>query len=148
MNDKRIIAISLPRLHKIRDEFRSLWSAVEGKIWRELHVAMEKLSFDDANNLLSIDEMEKLGILKRFRSLQERQRDLREDFNRSICSCYICGRNDSDMEYLEKGSALGEPAWYCLNCVQLMRQGYTNEQVKKESGSYNCELDHSREPFF
>ena len=86
---------------------------------------MEKLSFDEEGKLLGADEMEDKGTLKRFRSLQSTQQDLREDFRRSISMCYTCGRVDLDIYYNKPYDS-----WFCLECVQLYKKMHPKMKKK------------------
>ncbi|MHA1670185.1 MAG: hypothetical protein ACTSV5_06345 [Promethearchaeota archaeon] len=117
MKDKRVIRIRDPRLRKIRNEFRKLWSAVDSSIWRRLRDEMEKLRHDEGGKLLGANEMEDKGTLNRFRSLQSKQQDLRMDFELSICMCATCGQLDVDMYYNKTYDA-----WFCLECVKLYKR--------------------------
>jgi len=136
MKNKRIIAVKNPRLRKIRNEYRNLWSVAESAEWRRLNDEMEGLSFDEDENILTIDDMKRIGTLERFRSLQENQSDLRRAFRRSICKCSSCGRADLDMYYNKPYNS-----WFCLDCVQKIINGYANIITKKALGTYYCDDD-------
>ena len=129
MKDKRVIKIKDPRLCKIRNEFRKLWSAAESIEWRHFRAEMEKLCVDERGNFLDVDQMKERGVLKVYHSFQQKQQDLREDFKRSICMCYTCGRADSDMYYNKPYDS-----WFCVECVKFfkvmhpkMKQKYVNK---------------------
>ena len=117
MKDKRVIKIKDPRLRKIRNEFRKLWSAAESAEWKHFRAEMEKLCFDEEGNFLDVDQMKERGVLKIYHSLQRKQQDLTMDFGISICKCPTCGRIDVDMYYNKTYDS-----WFCLECVKLYRR--------------------------
>jgi len=136
MRNKRVIKLRNPRLRKIRNEFRKLWSAAESAEWRRLRTEMRKLCFDEGGDFLTANQMKVIGILKIYHSLQRTQQDLREDFKRSICMCYTCGRIDLDM-YCNHPYR----TWFCVDCIPKIITEYTNMQVKKALGTYYCDDD-------
>jgi len=116
MKDKRVIKIKDPRLRKIRNEFRNLWSSAETVRWRGFGDEMEEIRFDKNDDHRILIEERSPENLKYYRSLQEAQQDLRENFRRSICMCYTCGRADLDMYYNKAYNA-----WWCVECVGMFR---------------------------
>ena len=136
MKDKRIIRIKDPRLRKIRNEFRNLWFIHYESIYKRLSTEMRRLRFDGEGKLLGPDEMKDADVLNIYHSLQRSQQDLREDFKRSICMCYTCGRIDLDMYYNRPYRS-----WFCVECVPVILTGYANIQIKKELDTYYCDDD-------
>jgi len=141
MKDKRIIIIQDPKLRKIRDEFRMLWFAARNSLWEKLNNEMEDLRFDENNHRILISERSPEN-LKYYRLLQEIQSDLRENFKRSICICYSCGRAHLDMYYNKPYDS-----WFCLECVGKIRAGHAILQVKKKAGTYFCDPDYFGDTF-
>ncbi|MHA1105855.1 MAG: hypothetical protein ACTSPN_09090 [Promethearchaeota archaeon] len=103
---------------------------------------LEELSFDEDGNILTVDDMERIGTLGRFRSLQEAQSDLRRNFRNSICMCSSCGRADVDMYYNKTYDS-----WFCVDCVRGILNGYANMLAKKALGTYYCDDDDLGESF-
>lgn len=135
MKHKRIIAIKDPRLRKIRNEFRNLWSAAESAEWNKLGDEMEELDFDEEGHRIFINERTPEN-LKYYRSLQDTQSELRRNFRNSICMCRSCGRADLDMYYNRSYRT-----WFCVECVKGIINGYANIITKKALGTYYCGED-------
>ena len=95
MKDKRVIRVKDPKLRKIRDEFRKLWSAVDDQLRREIQDELNSMRFDENGHRILISERSPEN-LEHYRSLQLAQSNLRARFKGSICMCTICGTMESD----------------------------------------------------
>jgi len=135
VKDKRIISVKGPKLLKVRNELREVLLQARDAELRKIRSEMEKIDSNEVGDSIPMDELAP-SQLKRFRELQQMESVNREIGDKSICMCFNCGRADRDMYYNHPYRA-----WFCVECMEFLRKGYSKMVAKKVRGEYMCDPD-------
>jgi len=107
MDKIRTISIKDERLRKIRNNLRFLLSEIVLDKRKELSEQIGVLRKKKNNNIITEDQ-----FWKNRRVLSDKGSKLLSALNKSICTCSICGSEDSDMVYIPRFEK-----WYCVDCA-------------------------------
>jgi hypothetical protein len=120
MDKIRTIRIKHERLRKIRNNLRSLLSRIVLDKRKELREKDRNLWDQKEEGTLSEEHFWELsGKISRESSA------LLHALNKSICTCSICGTEESDMIYIPRFEK-----WYCVDCAA--ESGWDKEPELKE----------------
>lgn len=116
MKKKRTISVSHPQLVRFRNALREV-------VFRARLVEMGRL-FDEGKGLRPAESR---ADLEKRKILSDKQDKLRTAWNKSLCSCSLCGSRTSDMmfnPFMEE--------WFCVKCYKEHQKFYETKARERE----------------